>query len=308
MVKLEEYSPSDILVLCPAKDIAYELKEKLSSVEVQSHCFYQEDSLSDSKAQAGLTLLSLLVNREDWVSFRFWLGLGHKKFRATEYKRLFDFCLESGDSPSVALQKHISGLVNLGRVSGIAAQFEELTKTLSDLKDLILLEVVDALFPDEESTALLRKTALDFIEQNDDSDTSDLLNRMKTTFSQPEKPEEGDYVRIMSLHKSKGLSSKVVIIASCVEGFIPRGKGDIDRKSLEEQRRLFYVGLTRAREDLLISSFSKTTKRRANLYQLKTRSARGNFAPTHASRFIGELNVGNNETGSGNDFLNNFEE
>ena len=56
-------------------------------------------------------------------------------------------------------------------------------------------------------------------------------------------------VRIMSLHKSKGLSSPVVVIAGCVEGLLPTGPDSEltqaeNEARLEEQRRLFFVGLT----------------------------------------------------------------
>jgi DNA helicase-2/ATP-dependent DNA helicase PcrA len=56
----------------------------------------------------------------------------------------------------------------------------------------------------------------------------------------------------MSLHKSKGLSSPVVIIAGCVEGLLPTAP-EIDaspaerQAAVEEQRRLFFVGLTRVK-------------------------------------------------------------
>jgi len=59
----------------------------------------------------------------------------------------------------------------------------------------------------------------------------------------------------MSLHKSKGLSSPVTIIAGCVNGLLPRApKGPLtplERSHYdEEQRRLFFVGITRVKADL----------------------------------------------------------
>ena len=44
-----------------------------------------------------------------------------------------------------------------------------------------------------------------------------IVEQIRTSVTQPEIPEEGDFVRIMSLQKSKGLTSKVVIVAGCVE-------------------------------------------------------------------------------------------
>ena len=56
----------------------------------------------------------------------------------------------------------------------------------------------------------------------------------------------------ISLHKSKGLSSPVVVIAGCIDGLLPaepeRGIPIAERQAiLEEQRRLFFVGLTRVK-------------------------------------------------------------
>jgi superfamily I DNA/RNA helicase len=62
-------------------------------------------------------------------------------------------------------------------------------------------------------------------------------------------PDEGDFVRIMSLHKSKGLTSRVAIVAGCIRGLIPFQNFDEtpaeQAQILLEQRRLFYVAMTR---------------------------------------------------------------
>jgi hypothetical protein len=62
----------------------------------------------------------------------------------------------------------------------------------------------------------------------------------------------------MSLHKSKGLTSPVVVIATAVDGIIPtidRGAPDDEQEEdFSEQRRLFYVAITRPKDELIISS------------------------------------------------------
>jgi DNA helicase-2/ATP-dependent DNA helicase PcrA len=129
-----------------------------------------------------------------------------------------------------------------------------------------------------------------------------LLGAVIQAVSQPEVPPDVTEVRIMSLHKSKGLSSPVVIIAGCVEGLLPTAD-DPDltaaekAASLEEQRRLFFVGLTRVKADpasnrpgvlILTSSRSKSL---ADAMQSGIRPARVVYgrAHVHASRFIQEL-------------------
>lgn len=83
--------------------------------------------------------------------------------------------------------------------------------------------------------------------------------------SYPQNVAEQDHVRIMSLHASKGLSAKFVVIMSCIDELLPRIAMDAtveERKiQLEEQRRLFYVAITRCKSSsdypgtLVISSF-----------------------------------------------------
>jgi superfamily I DNA/RNA helicase len=70
----------------------------------------------------------------------------------------------------------------------------------------------------------------------------------------PEVPSAVSEVRIMSLHKSKGLSAPFVFIVGCVEGLFPATANpdltnDEQAAKLEEDRRLFYVGITRVKAD-----------------------------------------------------------
>ena len=75
---------------------------------------------------------------------------------------------------------------------------------------------------------------------------------MMKEITQPDIPPEVKEVRVMSLHKSKGLSSPYVFIAQCIQGVLPQiaksgtPKAEADA-ALEEQRRLFFVGITRVK-------------------------------------------------------------
>ena len=73
------------------------------------------------------------------------------------------------------------------------------------------------------------------------------------TFSAHEEIEIGDrqnYVHLLTLHGSKGRQFKKVFIAGVNASILPNPKGDY-----EEERRLFYVGITRARKELVISYY-----------------------------------------------------
>ncbi|MCC5911638.1 MAG: ATP-dependent helicase [Clostridiaceae bacterium] len=93
--------------------------------------------------------------------------------------------------------------------------------------------------------------------------------------------EDGDKVELLTMHSAKGLEYRVVMVISAVEGTIPHGRSGDDIQSIEEERRLFYVALTRAKELLFISS---------PLYK--------NNKKLETSRFIEEMkrDDGNNKT------------
>jgi superfamily I DNA/RNA helicase len=130
----------------------------------------------------------------------------------------------------------------------------------------------------------------------------ELLDTVIQAVSQPDVPPDVTEVRIMSLHKSKGLSSPVVIIAGCIEGLLPTAP-DADatpaenEAALEEQRRLFFVGLTRVKANPaenrpgILAITSSRTMSLADAMQSGIRPARVQYgtAYVHASRFIQEL-------------------
>jgi DNA helicase II / ATP-dependent DNA helicase PcrA len=93
--------------------------------------------------------------------------------------------------------------------------------------------------------------------------------------------EEGDpsgVVTLMTLHTAKGLEFPVVFLTGLEDGVFPHMRSLGDQTELEEERRLAYVGVTRARERLYVS-------------RAVVRSAWGAPAHNPASRFIDELPV-----------------
>ena len=80
----------------------------------------------------------------------------------------------------------------------------------------------------------------------------------------------------MTLHNSKGLEYRVVMIAGLDEGLLPHYSSFEDQAELEEERRLFYVGMTRAKERLY-------------LFSAANRLRFGSWVDNRPSRFLGEI-------------------
>jgi ATP-dependent DNA helicase Rep len=93
--------------------------------------------------------------------------------------------------------------------------------------------------------------------------------------SHADKGEAGNQVRLMSLHAAKGLEFRYVFIVGMEDGTLPH-EASLDEGRLDEERRLLYVGITRAKERLWLS-YSKRAERWGEVLRLKP------------SRFLDEL-------------------
>jgi DNA helicase-2/ATP-dependent DNA helicase PcrA len=83
-------------------------------------------------------------------------------------------------------------------------------------------------------------------------------------------------ILMMTLHSAKGLEFPVVVISGLEEGLFPHSRSTDDESDLEEERRLCYVGMTRAKRHLVLTSAAR-------------RRLFGEYQPTEPSRFIDEV-------------------
>jgi DNA helicase II / ATP-dependent DNA helicase PcrA len=201
------------------------------------------------------------------------------------------------------MQKLADGTLSIKYAEPLITQFKTIKGNLDALDALKgnLAAFVDALFPDaDRNLSELRELALARMEPS--GTPQDLLSAMMQEITQPDIPLTVEEVRVMSLHKSKGLSSPYVFIAGCVEGILPpapdyRLSKAAKDAALEEARRLFYVGITRVKADsqngrpgsLFISYAQRMTKKDAYGANIEFKTRSGIWANLLPSRFLNEL-------------------
>jgi DNA helicase II / ATP-dependent DNA helicase PcrA len=154
----------------------------------------------------------------------------------------------------------------------------------------------------DDSVRDLRDLATRVLADIGEGDREAWLFELLQEITRPEVPSQIADVRIMSLHKSKGLSAPVTVIAGCVEGLLPRQP---DRETplaeqqamIEEQRRLFFVAISRVKADpaagkpgtLILTSSRQMPLAAAMGAGIRPASTQFGVARLNASRFLREL-------------------
>jgi DNA helicase-2/ATP-dependent DNA helicase PcrA len=112
--------------------------------------------------------------------------------------------------------------------------------------------------------------------RNPAQDLLDYLRMVALEGRQGEADANRDEVTLMTIHSAKGLEWPVAFVVGCQEGLIPHQRTLEEGSDLSEERRLFYVAITRARRTLFLT---RATER--NRY--------GQVEPARASRFLAEI-------------------
>jgi len=247
--------------------------------------------LDDCKAQEAFTLLTLLTNPDDRVALRCWLGFGSPTLRTTEYQRLREHCAHNRYSPREALTAIINGDLSIRYTTGILDRYRLLIQHFDRLSTRPDQEIFNAIFPaDQDWAEPFRTMAEDSV---DEWTLGNILEALRTNITQPELPSDVGYVRVMSLHKSKGLNADHVVVAGFIEGLIPTRNDDLpfeeQMRYIEEQRRLFYVAITRPKKTLVLSSVLSLPRALAHKMGAEMQGGDQYTVGTIASTFLGEL-------------------
>ena len=127
-----------------------------------------------------------------------------------------------------------------------------------------------------ENTKEFISVALEFENQSEEKGLEAFLANISLVADIDSMEEEKDNVMLMTLHSAKGLEFPVVFMVGMEDGVFPSSRSIFDESELEEERRLCYVGMTRAREKLYMT----------NTF---TRTLFGNTTYNKASRFLKEI-------------------
>jgi len=104
-----------------------------------------------------------------------------------------------------------------------------------------------------ENVQELLSAITEFTDKTQEATLENFLQDVALVSSVDKWDDKFNAVTLMTLHSAKGLEFPVVFIAGLEEGLLPFYNSNIDRKDLEEERRLFYVGMTRAMKILFLS-------------------------------------------------------
>jgi DNA helicase-2/ATP-dependent DNA helicase PcrA len=284
-------NPGKILVMCPRRDIGYAIKERLIAQAVEAHSFFTEEIFDDENAQKAMSLLNLLVNKYDRIALRCWIGFGSSTANVSGYQNLITHCQQNKEEPFDVINKLSENKNSIKYTSHIIERFRELLQLFEKYSGMKTKDIIADLFPKSQTWAY---PFLEFLEEFDDENSVEEIQReVFSNVINPEMPLDVEYVRIMSIHKSKGLTSDISIICGVIEGLIPRIDNSLEGEEalrfLEEQRRLFFVGITRPKKELVISSVSRIQKTLA--YQMKVKVPWGlaNDTKAIASSFLNQL-------------------
>jgi len=188
--------------------------------------FYDRKEIKDI-----LALLRLLVNPKDTVSQRRAQKLGVKRYQ--KFQDFQDSFTPDVDSTTLQI------LDSLLQKTNYLDKFKKETQdNLSRLENIKELRSVAAQFPDIHQ----------FLEN---------VTLVEANSALPTSGYNSSAITLMTMHSAKGLEFPIVFIIGMEEGLFPHSRSLFDHSELEEERRLAYVGITRAKEALYLTYAAK---------------------------------------------------
>lgn len=247
------------------------LRERIPYTIIGGLSFYMRREIKDI-----LAFLRLLLEPADFLSFARTINLPKRGFGETTLAKLriaseerncpiFTMCEEilEGKYPFKLSEKQLSGLKNYVQI--LSSLKNHLSSPLSEIMTLTIekTDYLNTLKEDPETFQERRENIQELISKafqwEDEVDQPTLINFLQdlSLKTNQDKKENQDSIRLMTLHHGKGLEFSAVFMVGMEEELFPHlnSLGNFD--ALEEERRLCYVGMTRAKEHLYLTSAHK---------------------------------------------------
>lgn len=266
------------------------IKRALPYTMVGGTKFYDRKEIKDV-----LAYLRVLYNPFDDLSLLRIINVPKRSIGATTVSKLQDYARENGTSLFMTLtQLHLVDTIK-GKTKEKLEEFGVLIFTLvAEMDDKSVLDILEAILDRtgylaqlEESTdpqdqaraeniGELLSVAKDFQDTNPTGTVEDFLEQVALVNDVDSFEQEESKVTLMTLHAAKGLEFPIVFLGGLEEGLFPHSRTLMNPEEIEEERRLAYVGITRAEKELYISNAT-------------TRTVFGRTSSYLPSRFIDEI-------------------
>lgn len=252
--------------------------------------FYDRKEVKDI-----IAYLKLIYNTDDSQSFRRIVNVPKRAIGDTTVKNLSDFADKEDISLFVACQRIEDAVEIPPRTRSKLKDFSELilkfvnAKDSYSLQDFVTLVIEKTGYlaelqsqntpeseADIENLQELVNVAGEFVPEEADNALGEFLQQVALVSDLDGMEDISNNVTLMTLHSAKGLEFPIVFLAGCDEGVFPHQRTFNIPSEMEEERRLMYVGVTRAEEKLYLTS-------------AKRRQMWGEYKYYNPSRFIDEI-------------------
>ena len=291
LVESGDFKWSDMAVFYRANFQSRVVEEGLSAQGIAYRIlsgvgFYQRAEIKDIVAY-----LRLIQNPRDDVSFERIVNVPPRKIGGVTLRKLreasqaggfalfeaAEYCQEHDLLPPHALRA-LSSFLDIIRELRSAAQDQSVIKVMKTLLERI--GYLDYLGKEEERTENV-KEFLNAAEGLGEMTLSDFLDLVLLATDEDREDSEEGKVSLMTIHAAKGLEFPVVFVVGVNEGLLPHQKSMSTQEELEEERRLFYVAITRAKQLLYLSYASSQTAASGGAYHARRSAFLDDLPPEH---------------------------
>ncbi len=270
LIREENYRLNDIVILYRTNAQSRAIEAELLKFNVPYRIvggfrFYERKEIKDM-----IAYLRVVNSDDDWVAFERIINIPPRGIGAVSLKKLIDFGRENNLTISETLER--VNELSLGSkiiiaLSDFARTLEVLRKsrkveTLPELIELTIKKSGYEAFLDDgnitnaeriENLKELLSVAAEYVSNYGDSNLENFLEEISLVADIDNWNPTEEAITLMTLHAAKGLEFRAVFLIGMEENLFPHANSSFDPMQLEEERRLCYVGFTRAKERLYLT-------------------------------------------------------